>query len=499
MPSKYHDIPGFGNFYHLYSWAVSFAEHEDVFVEVGAWLGRSTCFMAEAIQESGKDLLFYAVDTWAGADNEPDQMRIIDSSGGSVYAQFEQNLKAAGVSAFVRPIISDSVLAAKGFAPASCRFIFIDGDHAKECVIADLSAWYPKLKPGAIMAGHDYDQPRVRAAVDDFFNSRAVSVHPVPLPDGGLCWMIEAPGGLLENSPIERESNPPQNNPPQINSSESKPLKLWFSSFRKPGVGDYIHAMSLIPEWQSRNPGQTAFVAYAPYINAEAILGWPGVTYEVSEEPPSGFDDIFYSIHFRQSRYAVFGADWNDKRQHYYVSPAEVAYAQTIWGEARPRICLQWAGGLAEKTYSHLGNVYQHLCRRSKNVAVLDMRCTFDPRKCGSDLARGVVQEKAPGIVVRGRADLRLTLAIAATADLFVGFDSGPMYAALGSRVNASGDQGGVPCVGLFAHEDPEVIFMPITTPEVRLLFSLLDLERIPVLDVLAACDNLLEEGGWNG
>lgn len=34
--------------------------------------------------------------------------------------------------------------------------IHIDGDHSYEGVLADLNAWYPKMKSGGIISGHDY-------------------------------------------------------------------------------------------------------------------------------------------------------------------------------------------------------------------------------------------------------------------------------------------------------------------------------------------------------
>jgi len=40
-------------------------------------------------------------------------------------------------------------------------FIYIDADHAYEAVKKDLENWFPKLRPGGIIAGHDY--------TDDFF------------------------------------------------------------------------------------------------------------------------------------------------------------------------------------------------------------------------------------------------------------------------------------------------------------------------------------------
>lgn len=35
-------------------------------------------------------------------------------------------------------------------------FVYIDGDHSYEACLKDIKAWWPKLKPGGIMAGDDY-------------------------------------------------------------------------------------------------------------------------------------------------------------------------------------------------------------------------------------------------------------------------------------------------------------------------------------------------------
>lgn len=46
------------------------------------------------------------------------------------------------------------------FAPVSCwcrsslDAIYVDGDHSYEGVAADLSSWWPTLKPGGFLAGH---------------------------------------------------------------------------------------------------------------------------------------------------------------------------------------------------------------------------------------------------------------------------------------------------------------------------------------------------------
>lgn len=46
--------------------------------------------------------------------------------------------------------------AAKFFEDETFDFIYIDADHTYEAVTEDLNAWYPKLKVGGVLAGHDY-------------------------------------------------------------------------------------------------------------------------------------------------------------------------------------------------------------------------------------------------------------------------------------------------------------------------------------------------------
>ncbi len=49
----------------------------------------------------------------------------------------------------------------------SLDFIFIDAGHEYEDVLEDIHYWYPKLKPGGHIMGHDINQPQVRKAVNE--------------------------------------------------------------------------------------------------------------------------------------------------------------------------------------------------------------------------------------------------------------------------------------------------------------------------------------------
>jgi hypothetical protein len=43
--------------------------------------------------------------------------------------------------------------------PCSVDFVYIDGDHTERSVCFDLGAWWEKLMPGGVLAGHDFITP----------------------------------------------------------------------------------------------------------------------------------------------------------------------------------------------------------------------------------------------------------------------------------------------------------------------------------------------------
>lgn len=83
------------------------------------------------------------------------------------------------VRGYVSPIVCDSLSAADRFADASVWRVFIDGDHSRESVLRDIRAWLPKMAPGGVMAGHDYDRDSVKQAVAEALGDRRVEErHP---------------------------------------------------------------------------------------------------------------------------------------------------------------------------------------------------------------------------------------------------------------------------------------------------------------------------------
>jgi len=49
-----------------------------------------------------------------------------------------------------------SLPAAQRYADAFFDWVYIDADHRYESVVADIAAWWPKVKRGGVLAGHDF-------------------------------------------------------------------------------------------------------------------------------------------------------------------------------------------------------------------------------------------------------------------------------------------------------------------------------------------------------
>lgn len=73
-------------------------------------------------------------------------------------------------------------------------FVYIDGDHREDAVADDIATWWPLLKPGGILAGHDFcpPYPGVEAAVRPFAEENDLTVNVVYDVDSHS-WYVEKP------------------------------------------------------------------------------------------------------------------------------------------------------------------------------------------------------------------------------------------------------------------------------------------------------------------
>jgi|TARA_R110000751_G_scaffold42764_1_gene99042 hypothetical protein len=188
----YQKIQGWFNFHALYQRAVMGHPSGSKFVEVGSWKGCSSVFMGVEILYSGKDIEFFCVDTWSGSeehlnessDNYEEEIKTPDW----LYNQFIKNIEP--VKDYIKPIRKESVEAAKDFEDESLDFVFIDASHDYDNVLADLNAWFPKIKkePHSFgrFCGHDVWAKGVQYAVVEFCKEHDFLMKVM----GENCWII---------------------------------------------------------------------------------------------------------------------------------------------------------------------------------------------------------------------------------------------------------------------------------------------------------------------
>jgi hypothetical protein len=65
---------------------------------------------------------------------------------------------------------------------SSVDMVYIDACHSLDCVRNDIRAWWPKLKPGGVMAFHDYESVDygVKQAVHEFASQNGLTVKSIP-------------------------------------------------------------------------------------------------------------------------------------------------------------------------------------------------------------------------------------------------------------------------------------------------------------------------------
>jgi predicted O-methyltransferase YrrM len=68
----------------------------------------------------------------------------------------------------------------------SYDFIYIDGDHSFSAVYQDIKNYYPLLKNGGVIAGHDIDQQPVLEAFFKFISENNIKKFSIKDPD----WII---------------------------------------------------------------------------------------------------------------------------------------------------------------------------------------------------------------------------------------------------------------------------------------------------------------------
>lgn len=126
----------------------------------------------------------YLVDPWADYDG------LLDKYTPGSYEEAMRKLSPyASKHAHLRMTSAE----AARYIPPILDFCWLDGNHRYEWVKSDLELYWPLIKSGGIMCGHDYtdnaDTCQVMTAVNEFWAKQGLAGIATPLP----CWILRKP------------------------------------------------------------------------------------------------------------------------------------------------------------------------------------------------------------------------------------------------------------------------------------------------------------------
>jgi predicted O-methyltransferase YrrM len=145
-------------------------KEDEIFIEVGSFLGDSTKYFCELIRQGEKPINFIQVDLWENADEYKDYLPKGVTDFQDLYLD---NLKE--YEDIITPYKMSSYDASLTIPNNLIGAVFIDAAHDYDNVKLDIDCWVKKLKDGGIIAGHDIDYPSVWRACRESFKEFEVN------------------------------------------------------------------------------------------------------------------------------------------------------------------------------------------------------------------------------------------------------------------------------------------------------------------------------------
>ena len=178
-----HNIPNFKlitNYYNQNNWPI------DSILEIGSFEGRSTCWMLQnMLSDNGKiscvdPYTNYDWDRFSFAPTTIDYTKPWGAEIAAAEGTFRSNtaeLKKPGQTVELRTERSFKALAQDIVDEKQYDFIYVDGNHVADIVLADACMAFPLLKKGGIMLFDDYlwdhtedHLDRCKMTIDAFVN-----------------------------------------------------------------------------------------------------------------------------------------------------------------------------------------------------------------------------------------------------------------------------------------------------------------------------------------
>jgi len=161
-------------------------------IEVGSWMGQSSCNFGRNVKANNLDTAVICVDTWLGSvehwqDPAIKPMLELENGRPTFYKRFLTNAINEGVSDVIVPLSLPSLIAGNYLKAnkITADLIYIDGSHDQKDVYNDLELYWQLLAPGGLCFGDDAPWISVITAVKAF--SAEVGV---PTAVQGINWFL---------------------------------------------------------------------------------------------------------------------------------------------------------------------------------------------------------------------------------------------------------------------------------------------------------------------
>ena len=166
----------------------------------GVEVGVKTGWFSEVLLDRWKGRHLISVDPWLADDPDAyvDVANVEQPEHERFYEETRSRLERFGERSSIWRMTSDE--AAPKVPHHSLDFVYLDARHDYASVLEDLDAWFDRVRPGGVLAGHDYVDGLfaegdfgVRSAVGEFFAQRDLRVSATFGDPPWISWYVVLP------------------------------------------------------------------------------------------------------------------------------------------------------------------------------------------------------------------------------------------------------------------------------------------------------------------
>lgn len=162
--------------------------HGGIAAEIGVRDGE----FAKVILRNNKPRRLYLIDCWEEQSREVYGLDPSNTDGAGQQRRHARVLSRFAADQRVVVLKSFSEPAAEMFADQYFDWLYIDANHLR--TDKDIAAWFPKIKPGGWLSGHDYtvvgDYIKTKPMVDRFVEASGLRLYVTP-GEGYPSWAIQ--------------------------------------------------------------------------------------------------------------------------------------------------------------------------------------------------------------------------------------------------------------------------------------------------------------------